>query len=803
MLKNYFKITIQNIKRRFGFSLLNIIGLSAGIATCLMIMLFVNDELSYDKSHKDVDQLYRVALERTYPDRTSSYAAIPMPVGLVMEQDFPEVIDATQLTIAFPMSIRYGDEAFQESEIIYADSSFFEVFGIEPILGDQKRLLTNPNSITLTPETARKYFGDEDPIGKQLELEIGTFTVTGIVPPMPSNSHFHYDFVASLDLPWLNENDWLSLSTTLYVKLEKTANPEDLESKLPGMVERYAAEQIQTDLGVSFDEYRSAGNGYNYFLQPVSDIHLYSNLEYEFEANGNITYIYLFSIIALMILIIAGVNFVNLTTAQAISRAKEVGVRKTLGSQKIEIITQFLLEAVLLSTLSLVIAILMVNILLPYFNHLTGKTISALVLVEPWFLMNTLLITLLLGISAGIYPAFFLSGFEPSKALKGRISNSAGNPGLRKTLVVFQFTLSIMLLAGTSIVLQQIDYVFNKNLGFDKDQRLVIEGASVLENQQYTFMQALNNHSKILNSARSNGIPGLNFNGITLLPSEPPSNPITAKYAYSDDTFLETYGIEIIEGRKFSRGRASDSLSLIVNESMAKVLGEEDVLGKSFTIPGDRRGSNVEYTIVGVMEDFHHESLHKEIGPVLLRHDQGPRFPMITLHLDDEDISSTIAHVENVWNQFSSGQPLSYFFFDQHYNNLYESELKTSSLLSSFTGLSFILTCLGLFGLSAYAISKRRKEIGIRKVLGASVPKIIVLLTKDYFRLVLIAFLIASPIAYYATQKWLVSFTYRIDISIWPFVIVGALAFLIALVTIGWQSVKAALSNPVESLKSE
>jgi putative ABC transport system permease protein len=803
MLKNYFVTAIRNIRRRLSYSALNIFGLAVGLASCLLILLFVNDELLYDQFHPEADRLYRVALERSYPDRTSSYAVAPMPVARTMVRDYPEVEAATQIATAFPMAIRYEDKAFQEEGILFADSSFFKVFGIEPLKGDPGRLFNEPRSIVLTSEMAQKYFVDKDPLGEQLELDIGTFTVTGVVSPMPRHSHFHFDFVASLVLPWLDEDDWLNLATTQYIRLTDGADAKALEEKIPLMVERYAGQQIQAELGISFEKYLADGNGYNYFLQPITDIHLRSNLEYELEPNGDMTYVYLFSIIAIAILLIAGVNFVNISTAQAITRAREVGVRKTLGSQRTELMVQFLLESILLSFLALGIALVFVDLLLPFFNQLAGKDLSTNTLLDPWFLTSTLGIAFFVGVTAGIYPAFFLSAFRPVNALKGRLGDQISQSRLRRGLMVLQFTLSIILLTGTWIVLQQINYVFDKNLGFEKDQRLIIERAGVLNDQQYSFMQTLYSHTNVLQASRSNGIPGYNFSGITVIPVDPPKTPITARYAYTDDTFLETYAIDIIEGRNFSRERASDSLAIIINRRMAEFMDLDSPVGKQVTIPGDRRGSDVPYTIVGVMENVHHESLHKPIGPMLIRHDQGPRYPLISIHLATGEVSQTIDYLEAKWEEYAPGQPFSYFFFDQHYNDLYHSEIRTSRVLTSFTILSFVLTFLGLIGLSAYAIARRRKEIGIHKIHGASITRIIVLLTKEYFKLVVIAFFIASPVAYYLLQGWLQDFAYKIDLGILPFLLVGLLTFFIALLTISWQATRAAIINPVESLRSE
>ncbi len=803
MLKNYIKIAFRNLFKNKVYSFINIFGLAVGIACGLMILMFVNDELLYDRFHPDADRIYRIALERSYPDRTSSYAAIPMPVGRTMVQDYPEVEAATQITKAFPMSVRYEDEIFNERNILYADSSFFDVFGIIPDTGNPEHLLREPQTILLTPKMVFKYFGDEEPIGKQLELDIGTFTVTGVVPPMPRNSHFNYDFIASLDLPWLNENSWTGLATSQYIKLVNNADPIALENKIPAMIEQYAGDQIQAELGISYDEFKAGGNGYNYFLQPIKNIHLMSNLEYELEPNGNILYVYMFSLIAVIILLIVGVNFINISTAQSIMRAREVGVRKTLGSSRQKLIYQFLVESLLISLLSLIIAIGLIDILLPFFNQLTAKALPANVLLEPWFFFSAVGITGMIGLAAGIYPAFILSGFKPVDALKGHVSDHFSQSTLRKGLVVFQFTLSIILLAGTAVVLQQIDYLFNKNLGFVKDQRLVIERTDALDDQQFSFMQELVNHTLVHQASRSNGLPGINFSGITLIPVDPPLTPITARYIFTDDTFLETFGIEMVMGREFSRERASDSLALIINETMANGLGWADPIEKRVTIPGDRRGSDVQYTIVGVMKDFHHESLHKPIGPVVLRHDQGPRFPLISLHLSTADVSETIGYIEEIWNDFLPNHPLSYFFYDQHYNQLYDAEIRTSKLLISFTSMSVLLTCMGLFGLSAYAITQRRKEIGIRKIHGASIARIISLLTKQYLKLVVVAFLIATPLAYFMMYVWLNDFAFRIDLGLMPFLLVGFIVLGIAFLTVSWQSVKAALLNPVESLRSE
>lgn len=803
MLTNYFKIAWRNLVKSPVFSSINVLGLAAGIASCLLILLFIQDELRYDRFYPDADRLYRVALERSYPDRSTSYAVAPIPVSRTMVRDYPEVLSATQVATAFPMAVSYEEQSYQEDGILFADSTFFEVFGIEAIEGNPARMLDDPHSIVLTPAMARKYFGEEDAVGKQLELDIGTFTVTGIAPPMPRHSHFHYDFVASLDLPWLNEDNWLQLATSQYIRLSPDAEPAALERKLPSMVERYAGEQIEAELGVTYENYAAQGNGYRYYLQPVTDIHLLSNLEYELEANGNILYIYLFAIIAAAILLIAIVNYVNIATAQALTRSREVGVRKTLGSLRGEIAKQFLLESMLTAVLSLGLALVMVDLLLPFFNQVTGKEIAGGTLLQPWFMAGTLGLGVLIGLAAGAYPSLMLSSIRPASALKGQAGGLFSASMFRKGLVVFQFTLSIMLLAGTAVVLQQVRYAFNKNLGFEKEHRLVIERAGALDESQYAFMQALTDHASINHTSRSNGIPGYNFGGITLVPVEPPQTPLTGRFAFTDDSYLETYGIDIVQGRGFSRDRASDSLALVINETMAQALGRENPVGLKVRLPGDRQGSDVEHTIVGVMEDFHYESIHQPIGPVALRHSQDTGFPLITVHLSPGEISPVMTYIEETWNRFAEGEPFSFFFYDQHYDALYASEINTSRVLSGFTFLSVVLTCMGLFGLSAFAIARRRKEIGIHKVHGATITRILLLITGDYARLVLIGFVIAAPLAWIAMNNWLENFAYRVDVNPGVFVLAGGAALLIAMLTVSWTSVRAATANPVDSLRSE
>lgn len=803
MWKNYLTTTLRTIRRQPGYAFINVFGLAVGLASCLLILLFVRDELRYDRFHPEADRLYRVALERSYPERTASYAIAPMPVARTLQQDYPEVEVATQVTTTLPMAVRYEDKAFQERGILFADSSFFEVFGLVPLEGNPAQLLAVPNTIVLTPAMAQKYFGNADPVGKQLTLDLGTFTVTGVVPPMPEHSHFHYDFLAALNLPWLDENDWLDLATTPYIRLAEGADPAALEAKLPAMVRRYAGVQIQADLGISLDAYRAAGNGYRYFLQPITDIHLKSHLEYELEPNGDIAYVYLFSVVALIILVIACVNFMNLATARAFKRAREVGVRKALGSQRRQLVSQFLTESVLVSTVALGCAVVLAALLLPFFNQLTGKALSLGVFGRGWFIGSMAGLALIVGLLAGSYPALFLSAFRPIDVLKGRMQGQAGRADVRHALVVFQFALSIALIIGTGIVFQQMQYVFNKNLGFETERRVVIERAGSLDDRQYTFMQALRDHPKVVQASRSNGIPGYNFAGITLVPADPPQTPLTGRFIYADDTYLETFGIELVAGRPFSRERASDSLAIIINETMAQGFGWDDPVGRQVTIPGDRRGSEALYTIVGVMQDFHHESLHTPIGPVALRHDQGPRFPLVTVRLAPGDVPGTLGHIERTWQQFVPGQPFSSFFFDQHYDTLYASEERTSRLFSGFAILSVLLACMGLFGLSAFAAAQRTKEIGIRKVLGASVSGLVVLLTKTYLVLIGIAFVVAAPVAYLTMSQWLDGFAYRIDLGPGLFVTAGILALVIALLTVSWQAIRAALADPVKSLRYE
>ena len=815
MLQNYIKIAIRSLLKSKIYSLINLLGLTVGIASCLLILLHVKDDLSYDTFHEDSDRIYKMVLERSYPDHVTNYAITPHSFTDVMVTDFPEIETATRIFGGGggnnPIMVRYvndksEEKAFEETRFIAADSTFFEMFSIKLLKGDQNTALAGNQSMVITENMARKYFGDEDPINKTLKTDFGDFIVMGVCENVPSNSHFEFDFLATLaSLQFIAQNEnFVSFSTHIYLKLNENVNPASLESKFPKMVETYAAPQIERNLNTTYAEYIKAGNGYNYSLIPLEDLHLFP-VEYqaEFKAGGNINDVYIFISIATLILIIACINFMNLATARSTERAKEVGIRKTLGSPKKLLITQFLTESIILSLLSTVIAIAVVYFTLPYFNILADKTLELTILDS----MTTPIIfafAIIVGLLAGSYPAFYLSSFNPAVVLKGKMTTSKNSSWLRNGLVVFQFAISIVLIAGTLTVKDQMDYIKNKDLGFNKDRVLVIERAGVLDNQQETFMSQLREVPGVEAVGGSTSLPVNQYFGIQFR-SPGASEIITVNGTQIDDNYSDVMDFELIAGRNFSED-FNDSLSIIINEQTATLLGVKDPIGMKLSNSQPNGDSLMirEFEIVGVVKNFHYMSLKDLISPfVMMSSENGaPNVPFISARIS-QNIQSTIKEAEKMWTQFAPGEPFKYSFLDQELTEQYQTEANTGKVFGLFASLAIIIACVGLFGLAAFMAGLRTKEIGVRKVMGASVLNVALLLSKDFTKLVLVSLVIALPAAWFAMDSWLSGFAYRVDLSLLTLGLSGLIALLISWVTVSYQSIKAAVVNPVKSLASE
>ena len=800
MLKNYLKIAVRNLLKYKTYSFINIIGLAIGLAACMLIALYVSYELSYDTYNQKADQIYRVCTNVFFEGGKFNTALSPPPLGAALVHDFPEVIQYTRLLPNPNMLIRYKNNVFNETRFFWADSTIFDVFTIPFIEGDPKTALSQPHTVVLTETLAKKYFGNEDPMDKIMNFEDGTpYTVKGVVKNCPANSHFHYDMFASMaSIEAGRTNFWISNSFYTYIVLRKSASEAGLQTKLPELVKKYVGPQLYQVSGIQFEDWEKKGNSYEFFLQPLTSIHLHSNLSNEIEPNGDIEYVYVFSIIAVFILLIACINFMNLATARSVTRSKEVGVRKVLGSNKAQLVKQFLLESILLTFLAIVVAIALVEVFVPSFGSFAGKQLHTSYLNNLLTIPALVVTVLIVGLAAGGYPAFFLTSFQPVKVLKGNAREVRGN-WMRSGLVVFQFTISIILFIGTFIIYGQLKYIQDKRLGFDKEHVLVIQRAWALEDHAQTFKDELLKNSQVVSASNTNNLPGQLFSQtIFKLENAPASQQYVMGMMSTDYDFAKTLRLELESGRYFSRENPTDSLAVVINERAVKTLNLKDPLGKRIILSGQ----NKSYNIIGVLKDFNFESLHQKIKPLVVFLYRG-QTAYLPVRIRPSDISGTISFIKNEWKKFVPNKPFEYYFLDEEVGRLYRSDQKTGEIFTAFSFLAIFIACLGLFGLAAFTAERRTKEIGIRKALGASIPAVIFLLSKEFTKWVLIANVIAWPVAYYVINNWLKDFAYKINITPWVFLFSGIIALVIALLTVSFHAIRAATANPVKSLRYE
>jgi len=807
MFRNYFKSAFRNIAKHKGYSFINITGLAIGMACCLLILMFVNDELSFDRYNENADRIYRVAGSIRFGGRDFDLAVCPAPMAKTLVDEYPEVIDAVRFRDRGSFIVKYGDNSFKEKKFVFADNNLFDIFTITLLEGDSKTALKDPKTLVLSRETAEKYFGGENPVGKVVKVDNkDDYKVTGVFDKIPSNSHFHFDVIASLEsLEESREQMWLNNNFNTYLLLDKNADHASMEAKFPELIKKYLAPQVKQFTGQTLEKLAADGSvKIKFSLQPLRDIHLHSDLTAELEANSDITYVYIFSAVALFILVIACINFMNLSTARSAGRAKEVGMRKVLGSIRSQLIGQFLTESLILSIISMLIALVLVNLALPFFNNLSGKELTMADNYNPAMILSMLVITLLTGFFAGSYPAFLISAFQPISVLKGQFKGGVKSGFLRSALVVFQFAASIILIIGTLVVMDQLHYIQTKKLGFEKDHVLLLHDAYLLDKQVESFKNEMLKSPHIKQATVSGYLPvPSNRNSSGVFPEGKYNNKTSTSMQIwkVDYDYIKTLGIKIVEGRDFSREFSTDTSAAVINRRTAEQFGWTDPLGKRLSRFKNNEGDMEHYTIIGVVEDFHFDSLRNNIGPLMmyLGDDKG----LISFRIDGGDIAGTVGQLRDTWNRFMPGQPFEYSFLDERFNNVYRAEQKIGEIFGSFAVLAIFVGCLGLFGLAAFVAEQRTKEIGIRKVLGASISSIITLLSKEFAILVGIANLIAWPAAYFIMKKWLEDFAYKTALSPWTFLAAGMAALLIALITIGYQSIKAALANPVNSIKYE
>ncbi|WP_460971581.1 ABC transporter permease [Spirosoma migulaei] len=804
MLQNYVKIAWRNLLANKAFSIINILGLAIGLASFMLIAVFVYNELSYDKYPSDANHIYRVNISVIGNGDVAIYPNVDAAVGNGILNAFPEAKESTRLLPASDY-VQYKNNQFKEAHLAFADSNFLQLFSIPLIEGYDRDALVAPNSIVLSKAFAIKYFGNEDPLGKS--IAIGTtktaYKVSGLFEKVPDNSHFHFDAFLSLSTHHSINPTWSNVGFYTYIKLTDKADPKKLEAKFPQLVAKYVVPEVQRDMGISLAEAQKSVDTFRFLLQPLTTIHLYSDTKYELEPNGDIQYVVIFLILALFILLLACVNFTNLSTAQAAKRFREVGVRKVMGSVKKQLIIQFLTESVLLTSFAMICAYLLVFLLLPFFNQLANRQIGFLFFLNYQAILTVFLVSFLSGILAGIYPAFFLSSFSIIKTLKGSLfTKSPQKKPLHSSLIVFQFSISTVLLIATIVVYKQLYYMQNKKLGYDKDQVIALPDTRLLGTNQLAFKEQLLQDSRVIAASNSRYFPGGEMmDGTQIHPKNETSNgvEIHANIFHIDYDYLRTLGIPIVQGRNFSKDFPSDSTSgVLINESAVRELGWTGLnpIGRSVVKSGQR-----EFKVIGVTKDFNYVSVKQKVAPLMMV--LGRNFGGVVLKIKTTDVNGFLGDLKKQWDSFNPNGPLEYSFLDDKFATFYASEQRVQTLFFVFALLAVVIASLGLFALSAFVIEQRKKEIGIRKVMGASVPGIVQLLIQDFVKLVLISIVIATPLAWYAMNRWLQGFAYRIDIEWWMFTLAGLLAIGIALLTVSFQSIKAALMNPVSSLRSE
>lgn len=804
MLRNYFKVAFRNLLKKKVYSIINVTGLSVGAAAALLLFLYVQGERSYDKFLPDNERLYRVIEDRIYPDRLAHFAMIPDGFAKVFAEEIPEVEASTRI-IGFPnfaTVVRKDEKIFSEYYFFSADSNFFDVMKFRLLKGNPAGVLRHPNTIVLTSLTAKRYFGDEDPMGKIIEVNNRNQEVVGVMEDIPFNSHLKFDaLLPVVDVGFVQNPSFYVAGTYTYVRLVNDADPDAAESKIPALVEKYAAAQIERERGVSYKKYIADGNGYRYFLQPLTDIHLHSQRLNEIRENGNITTVRVLTFVGILILAIAGINFVNLATARATERGREVGVRKVLGSKRKQLISQFLSESMLITAISIVLAIVILQLIIGLFNGISQTQLRFDLLSDPTLLIAVLAVTISLGVVAGLYPAFFISALKPVTVLKGKLQSSSRGTALRNGLVIFQFTVSIVLISSTLIAYEQLGFMNTKSLGFEKENLLIINHNSNGD-ESAALREELLRVPGVLEIAGSNTSPGGYFYGLPFKVGGS-SEIFTPKGMNIDDNYISTMKLNIVDGRSFSPD-FDDSLSVIINQRAVASLRLDDPVGSVLQLNNDPE-TPVSYTIVGVVDDFNFESLHSDVAPLVMMSTEGQLAfqSVLMVRTDGRDHDRTIKTIEAKWRELVPNEPFTYAFMDDRLETLYASENKSSNLLIMFTVIAIVIGCVGLFGLAAYTANQRTKEIGVRKVLGASVAGIVGLLSKDFFKLVFIALVIASPLAWWLMSRWLESFAYRVDITLTTFLLSGVLVTAFTALTVSYQAISASIVNPVDSLKEE
>lgn len=802
MFRNYFKVALRNINKYRFYSAINILGMTTGIAACLLIVLWVTDEVSYDRFHKDADRMYVVGLNGRISGQNIRVSNTCTPLAPTLVAEVPEVEEATRVIPFYgEPSIKFDDKSFLEEKVFFADSNFFEFFTFELLHGDTRTVLKEPNMVVLTSETAIKYFGDEtSALGKLITIndDKNTYKVTGVAANTPGNSHFGFNMLISSESNERVRNGiWLNNWMFTYFKTRPNTSVKDVEAKFPGIIEKYVGPEVERYMGISMKGMKEKGDEYGFFTTLVTDIHLRSTTTGEIEPSGNLTHVYFFSGIGIFILIIACINFMNLSTARSSGRAKEVGLRKTLGSMRGQMVGQFLAESTIYSFVSVLLAVLLCFALLPSFNLLSGKELNMVTFASPYFVLAMVGLILFVGLLAGSYPAFYLTSFSPVEVLKGKVRAGMRSKGVRSSLVVLQFFISIFLIIFTAVVFQQIRFMENKNMGLDKENILILENTWRLGENKEAFRNTLSHQNGILKmSYTNNTFPGVS-NTTVFRSNDSDQDHIMGVY-FADYDHLDVMKFELKEGRYFSKDFPSDSTAIMLNEAAAKEFGYTNPIGEEIIYNSPEGQERLK--VIGIIRDFNFESFKEKIRPISIRLVQNENNLMVRYQGNAKDI---VEKAEKIWKDQAANQPFEYTFLDQEFDELFRSEQRMGKIFTVFSALAIFIACLGLFALAAFTSEQRTKEIGIRKALGASSANLTLILSREFTQLVLIAFIPASAVAWYISDQWLSGFAHRISINFWIFLASGAGAILIAWLTVSYQAIRAASSNPVDSLRYE
>jgi len=806
MLKNLIRLSLRSFKRQRVYIIINILGLSIGIACSLLIALYVINEAGYDKFNTKRDRIYRTILNGKIGGQEITASSSPAIMGPTMVKEFPEIEDFLRMNNNGPTVLEFNSQTFTEDHLVEADSSFFNFFSIPVLKGDLKNLLNAPRKVVLSESTAKKIFGNENPIDKPIKIGSDTvrYIITGVFADVPHNSHFEANVISSfITNPRSKNPTWMSNSFSTYLLLKPNTSYKTVDAKFPALMQKYVGPEIQQYTGISLDDFIEQGNKYRFYLQNLTDIHTDTTIQQDFKAPIDPKYLTIFGSIAILIVLIAAINFMNLSTAQASRRAKEVGIKKVGGSTTGMLIAQFLFESFILTFVSLILSIIFIKVTLPYFNNLLGANL-ALNLFASWYAIPSLILfALFVGFLSGAYPALFLSSFNPYEVLKGSVQNSTRNGRLRRLLVVFQFAVSILLIVGTLIMYRQIKYMLNKDLGFNKEQLIVINRAGALGTKMKSFKEIVKNIPGVVNISSSTAIPGRTNNNNGYMMEGRKDETFLMATSWVDYNFLDTYGMTLTSGRSFNESFTSDKDACIINETARKDFNVTDIDKTRFMEPGD--SGKVNYLpVIGIVKNFNFESLRNPIGPYILKlQNDNMLWGYITVRLSPHNYSKTISAIEDKWKEFVSNNPLQYYFLDADFELMYKQEKQNAQMAVIFSILAIFIASLGLFGLTSFTVEQRTKEIGVRKAMGSSVAGICVVISREIVILVSVSALIAWPVVYYWSGNWLENFYYKINPGIFTFVTGLAIALGIAILTISYRVLKAARVNPARSLTYE